>query len=495
MAADWPRTFDTLVGLLKRAAVDAYVCAVLLSHGDKYRPAGDHYEAENPRWAWIARPGESGSGGGYYITNQDWAGGRRLPDDGPPSCPSADGQDVPDWPSECQRIRRMGEITTEIDKIVDPWRQLPDPAGIAPVVETWRAVYKDMSDRTERPDTGAGSLRANLGRIWDKIHGRSDDDDKPMQGSMIETFSAYVDNLRAAVDCCWDASLVVGQAVAAEQALWERARVDFISAVHETISALDRCAYAVVSRQFDFGAYFTVAGVALGAGSLFGGPVGTAATVAGIGLTVLSEVVKPPKITGQDAGAPDAWGIVQGLRQILGQESGLSACIDEEERAIKANLVANLDTLDRHRSALDLTPEPVTSETDMIRTDPALTDYIIDVLMPAVGDELDRLSQTVGNSAREVQSGSVDILRRDSMVGDGPTGPSDAFCDLAYRLRSALGELCLEVGSGGRNLRAAADWLEQSNEAAAQALRTSAVMASEPVVSYLNLSLIDDFRS
>lgn len=57
--------------------------------------------------------------------------------------------------------------------------------------------------------------------------------------------------------------------------------------------------------------------------------------------------------------------------------------------------------------------------------------------------------------------------------------PADAFGDLAYRLESALGELHLEVDFSARNLRAAADELEQSNDAAKAALAASAVEASE----------------
>ena len=397
-------------------------------------------------------------------------------------------------------VGAFAAIRHEIDDIVAPWRNyasspLPDPEDIALVVESWRTIYRDMSDRAERPDTGAGSLRANLGRIWDMIHGRGAEKE-PMQGSMIETFSAYVDNLRVAVDCCWDASLVLGTAIAGEQELWKRAREDCISVLCNTIHAFDELARTSDGTHEDIQQYFTVAGVLLGAVGLFGGPIGAVATVAGIGLTLVGEATGSPAGANQQVAVPDAWGLLQGLRQLLGDGSGsgLSGRIETEERAIRSNLVENLQTLDENRSALDPTPEPIMSTTGIIRTDPALTDYIVDRLMPAVGDELDRISQLIGNSAREVHDGSTDLLKRDRSIGDGPTGPSDAFLDLAYRLRSALGELCLEVEYGARNLRAAADALEQCNDAAEQALRRSAVLASEPVVSVLNLSRMDGFR-
>ncbi|MCL2849310.1 MAG: hypothetical protein FWE61_04610, partial [Micrococcales bacterium] len=311
---EWDYEFDACVGRLKRAAIDAYVCSQSLPHRDHFQISGDHYEAKNPRWAWIARPGPDGTGGGYYVVNPN-ARWQQI-DPKPPMCETEADLSRTEM-SECRRIQRFDEIRAEIDDIVEPWRKLPDPEEIGVVVDSWRAVFVDMCDRAERPDTGAGSLRPNLGHIKDVLDGH-DYLGRHMQSSTIDTFKSYVDNLRVAVDCCQDTALVIGVAIAAEQALWECARKDFCVIISATASAMEKCARAAgKGGDFDISALLSAAGVVVGAVGLFTGPIGSSvATATSIGLTVLG--MGTARESGQRKEvAPDYWGLLQKLRLLL----------------------------------------------------------------------------------------------------------------------------------------------------------------------------------
>jgi len=131
-----------LKGLLKRAAIDAY-----MKQGKWGWVVTDgHYEIPGSSEHKITRPGEDGQGGGDWSGNfiEEWFVG---------------GDKDREWKGH------MDEVRARVDNALRPWEDLPDPVTFDSYIEYLRQANGKLAVATASSGgvaTGAGKIGAQL---------------------------------------------------------------------------------------------------------------------------------------------------------------------------------------------------------------------------------------------------------------------------------------------------------------------------------------------
>jgi len=176
MAYDPKKEYDyedvpELVGYLKRSAIDAYMISENSGITSHCTIMDDRYVVSFPiplvgsSDRDIARPGIDGQGGGEVLGS------------------GSDGGDA-DRTSEFDKIR------WSIDKIVEPWKQLPDPKNVDNEIEKWITAVSPLAKEPKtvgNKSTGGGTIFTNLDQAGKALGN--------MSGEVIHKVEAFVAKL------------------------------------------------------------------------------------------------------------------------------------------------------------------------------------------------------------------------------------------------------------------------------------------------------------
>ncbi len=400
------KELDSLIGKLKRSAIDAYM------HSESFSIEGDRYVARVTAVGHftehvVSRPGEDGEGGGSGTPH--------------------------DFTKDFDAIRKR------IDKAITPWKGLPDPETIAVEVEECRVITRDLSgaaDASNGTATGSGDIVPNI----DMMRGNLDS----MSGGMITAFKQkFLGKLDPAVSGLHAISLVHGAAIAGEQGIFEETRRAVAEAVD---SARAACDAIVQSGGGNLEVTLKIAEwAAKGAGVFAAG--GSSAAI-GIGLTELGlEVVET--VTSDEAFTKAASGYSAALTAFQEALNKINDEVTRGEQAIRDNLVQNLNQIRTDTSSYDLTLDAISSSEDITIISPGPIEEIFKSYMPAIAAGL----ETVATNTLAVTLSPA--VNRDGAIGIGATGPNTEFAELNWLLYELLKDLSWEVTTGAKNLELA----------------------------------------
>lgn len=449
-----------LVPALKRAAIDAYVCAPNAGFLDEVGDALNwNFEIDGDYYSWthtpsggygislpttyrIDRPGADGEGGGYQKIIRTLA-------------PDGEG---PHLGGEFDAVRAA------IDEILDPFSVAPDPDKInTELTEVMRQVARRLA-----LEAGAqGGSAAGAGDIGGNLDLALENSDA-MSGGLITAFKAnFLSQIGKAVGGQHAIAVILGGVHAAEEEIWRNARQGLLDIVTETTAAFDNAAN---DANPDWSVVLKILGWANSGVKLFAKGPGEAATGAiELGLEVL------------DAALPNGWGPFENRPEEGSYSSILAAFsaavaqvatdIGTEEEVLVDNLGLNLGNVRNDKSSYDLDRPPVLDVDEgsdlgarsEIYIEPVLAKEITATYLPNVAEEL--------FGAKGIAGPNLDFspVYRDAAIGAGQYGPSQAYHPLHYLLWELLGNLGVEIKYSAKTLDLAiADLLDQDAGAAQQ---------------------------
>ncbi len=420
-----------LVGRLTQSAIDAWM------HDQGWRLYSDHHYEISSRGgsSKVTRPGPDGQGGGDW--SSDLLG-------------SLFG--LVDRDDEFQAA--FATIRQNVETIVAPWLDLPEPDAITPLVEQCRQVTRRLSGAASAQDgvaSGAGELGAYLKLIEQNA--------SAMSGELIATFKAkFLVQLGQAVGGFHAISVVRGADVAAQEGLWDAARTSVDRILTQAREAFDAVA---AGSSITWNEVLDVVGWAAKGLKIFAtGGVATAFEVGGLGIEVLKAGAPAPAVT--EKVQPTSYEAA--MAQLKAAFATLNAQIREEERQLDDNLQTNLRNIRNDPSSYDLTQPPITEGDGILLIQRGLVEEIYRVHMPAVADELD----AIGNLA--LASRTSTAVARDASIGIGASGPSASVSAINLLLYELVKELAWEVRTGARNLELAIADLDRQDARVAEEL-------------------------
>jgi hypothetical protein len=430
---------DSLVGKLKRSAIDAYmhdagftVGATFYASNISAVPAQD---GEVTRTEMVTRPGGDGEGGGDSTVS---AGTLVIEDKGA-------------WADS------FGEVRSAVDTLVDRWRDLPDPEQIAEVVAFCRQTTFALAGTASTEGgiaTGVGDIASYL-KLMDQNLGE-------LSGQTVDAFKTkFVGKLGETVAGLWAISMVRGAAVAAQQGLWDAARGDVVDILAGARKSLDAVA---ASGTKNWEVALKVAGFAVKGASLFAAAGGPAASAA-VGATGLAIEILADTTTGTPL-RPDVdsyKNIMTGLKKAL---DALSDQIETEERLLSDNMIENMQWMDSKKSAYDLTVPDISADgsDDIIVWKRELVDEITRTQLPGIAESLTAASHDT------FQCLTGNAVTRDDSIGMGQVGPSKSIADISWVHFSLLKDLAFEVSNGAKLLQLTLNEFEYHENANASEL-------------------------
>lgn len=408
---------DSLVGELKRAAIDAYMV------GQGWDLEGDKYNMSSSSNSYdVTRPGSDGSGGGDW----DWNGFFDI---------GNDGQDAK-WRASFDTIR------DRIDEAIKPWRYLADPDALGDLAESMRLVNGRLSIGGVGADgtvTGGGTIAGDLNLAMENSDA--------MAGGMITAFKAnFMSQLGRAIGGHHAITVILGGFLAAEEKIWRGAEESVAAIV---VAARDSCKSIAEGGGVDWDVVLKVAGYAASAATIFAsGGAKAAVEVAGLGLKILDESTPSPSSPTESPGS-DYASVLSAYEKALTQ---LNTAITKEEQTLATNLLTNQKQVEAQKASYDLNRPPVIdidddSDLGEIRVDKILALEITGTYLPNVAEQLIEAKNDLWGVS------NLQALLRDESLGyGGQYGPSTEFHDLRWLLQELLGNLGVETKYAAKSL-------------------------------------------
>lgn len=451
--------FDALVGRLKRAAIDAYMddYGFRAVGGDYTRTESGGGEFPLSATTFVDRPGEDGNGGG--------AGTRQV------SMSPTNGV--------VSYHERFDQIRSQIDELVQPWRDLPSPSRLQTVEQQCVSLntgFAGTASFSQGNVGGVGAIATNL----DQVHTNS----QAFTGRTGERFkSRFLGRIGAVCGGLWAMSVLATTMVHVQAAMWESARSDVARVLDAgTIAMNGSCRGGQEEIKFAL----TVAGIVVSVAKEFvpgvaGGLLGTA----GIGIDLLQEAVDadPPKVS-------LAGSTYEAVRDNFAAAlTAINEQITVQERLIDETLARNLawiqevgktmrhpnpGTTAEHSNPFDLEVPPVGSTKGVRITSYELVAGIWQECLPTVAHELEGLAVT----SRDCMTWNV--LQRSAGVGIALSGPSMRFGELTWKLCEMANDLAWDVKLGAKDLKLVVTAMREHDEASAARLRDFAKKMSTP---------------
>lgn len=430
---------DTLVGELKRAAIDAYMV------GQGWDLQSDKYHMSSSSTSYdVTRPSSDGSGGGDWDWNGFWDIGN-------------DGQDAK-WRANFDTIR------DRIDQAIEPWRSLADPDKLAELVESMRLINGRLSVGGVGADgtvTGGGTIAGNLNLAMENSDA--------MAGGMITAFkSNFMSQLGRAIGGHHAITVILGGFLAAEERIWRGAEESVAAIV---AGARDSCIAVAQGGGADWDVVLKVAGYAVSGATIFAsGGAKAAVEVAGLGLEILDQSTPSPA-SPTESPSDDYDSILSAYEKALTQ---LNTEIADEEESLEANLVTNREQIEAQKGSYDLSRPPVIdidddSDLGEIRVDRILALEITGTYLPNIAEEL----LGAKDDAWDV-SNLWALLRDESLGHGGQWGPSSRFHDVRWLLQELLGNLGVETKYAAKSLDLGIKDMVETDSGATDALEEHA---------------------
>ena len=433
---------DTLIGELKRSAIDAYM------HDHEYTVSGSSYEEVAPNRSVgesvVERPQEDGSGGGkevIYFT------------DGPPS--KSEGYSD-----------TFDEIRHEIDSRLKKWKNLPNPREIeiesSKCLEVTKVLASTATTQNGLIVPAGMVIPANLELIGHKLRSMKGETADAIQAKFLTALSAAVGNLNRV-------SIYLGGALVAEEKVFSAAREAVAKAVHEAKEVCDKVARGDGSEMK---IAVNIAKLVADGIAAFTGPLGAAykATTIGAGVSSValggidaSKVESSGEVKSSDVKSYD-----QALTALDTALDAINLDIRNGESALSANIVDNIDIITGNRSAFDLSFESIRSKEKLLIVVPEDAMAIAKSHLPPIAEELSKTARSA------LGFSMTTAVMRDEGVGIGPKGPGEMFASMRTLLYELLRELAWDVENGAANLRSAIELIENEDANSKAALEQSA---------------------
>ena len=451
--------FDALVGRLKRAAIDAYM--------DDYgfsAVGGDYTKTEVSDGGFplsattvVDRPGEDGNGGG--------AGTRQVT--------------MSPTPDVVSYHERFDQVRSQIDALVQPWRDLPSPAQIQVVEQqcvTLNTGFAGTASFSQGNVGGVGIIATNL----DQVRTNS----QAFTGRTGERFkSQFLGRIGAVCGGLWAMSVLATTMVHVQAKMWEAARQDVADALDIGKVAM---AGSCNGAQERLNMSLKVDGIVIKVAKEFvPGLAGAALGTAGIALDLLQDATAP------EANVPQMGGgtYEEVLKSFTDTLNTINEQITAQERLINDTLVRNLaaiqaagktirhpddGTAAEHANPYDVEVPPISSTKGVRITNYDLVAGIWQECLPKVSHELKDLAVT----SRDCMT--WEALQRNAGIGIALSGPSVSFGELTWKLCEMANDLAWDVTMGAKDLKLVVTAMREHDEASAAKLRKFAESMSRP---------------
>ena len=354
-----------------------------------------------------------------------------------------------------------------IQTLVAPWDDRPtlgpfydQVEALTDAADKLRPGVETSGDGTDSGIVGGGQLRDAVNTLTGDLSG--------MDGQTIYTFrSQYADRLHTINEGQFALAYVLGQCVCAEQAIWDKADLDYRELISQGTAAF------LAARDYqlfgggggDFSTELKVAGAILGVAGIFAtGGAATAVGIASFGVGLLEDFApadaKPkPKITGGSAN--------EVLRSLSDALDTLRDEIQKQEAAIGECLQANLGKLTETPHLFDLRSPAILDEER-----PEAIGFAVDqtrmrlcgtVTCPRVGGLFDDAA-----SAAHRGFGSGPWVRPGYFGAS--TGSYPSYAELLGELEYAARNTGYEITQAGKLLALSADYFDNADGNAQEAL-------------------------
>ena len=351
--------------------------------------------------------------------------------------------------------------------LVQPWQDMPTLGpfqdqvdGLAHAVDKLRPGVETSGQGTHSGILGGGALRDAINSLSGDLSG--------MDGQTIWTFrTRYADHLHTINEGQFALAYVIGQCVAAEQAIWDKAELDYDDLVKQGTAAFlgARDIQTYGSGGGDFSVELKVAGAILGLAGIFAtGGAATALSIGSFGVSLLQDFAPhggapKPTISGSTAN-----------EVLVSMSDALDKLRDEiakQEKAIDSCLEANLKKVKGSPSLFDLS-SPVIMDHDRPE---------------AIGFKVDqtRMRLCGTRTCPRVAAGFQDAASSaHGGFGSGPwlrpsyfgavSGSYAAYAELLGELEYAAQNTAYEITEAGKLLALTADYFDNADGNAQEAL-------------------------
>ena len=410
-----------LIGYLKRSAIDAYMMSESSGITDTCTIMDDKYVVSFPMPYVgsadedIARPGKDGRGGGKVL--------------------SSDGdEDDADYAAEFDKIR------WSIDKIVEPWKQLPDPKSVDNEIEKWITAVSPLAKDPQtvgNKSTGGGTIFTNLDQAGKALGN--------MSGEVIHKVEAFVAKLANVTGGLHDKTMVLGGALNSEMKMFEETRASVVKALQQGIKVFDAVA---LSEREGFKMVLEIVSATIDAALIFTAPE---VVIERKLLQTSSRALQTLK-SSQDAMVDDekADSYDSAISQLESAFEAINKSVTKAEKGVESMLIGNLDSMSQsdHRKYYDVTMDPIDSSA--IEPAPELNvDY-------GKAKGVCRKFGDVRTSVIEAKDSLPRVsmftcLLRSGVIGIGSYGPAHAFSDLNVRIEELLKNLADDIENEAKN--------------------------------------------
>ncbi len=449
---------SSALGKLKRAAIDASM------RGRDYRVTGDNYTFSYPGVpGTITRPGADGEGGGVVIA---------IPLEHPRAGASDDliAQTKQNLADTLATV--WSNIRAAIDSAVDAWHDLPKPATITESATGCEQLIAGLMGAVSQTGTvvsGAGELGSHLSRM--SIESES------FGGGAFDIFKQrYIDASPSRAVRLTALGEVLGQAVHAEAAIWEKVPEDLIELIEKYTRGFERLA------EGDGGSIsflFKVLGAAVAGAAIFAtAGTGTAIALAGAGVVInLGDAIAqeygdtPPK---EEKEFDD---VATGISEFQSSIRALSSAIWREEGAVLAAVNDAITRVQTNAAMFQLEPAPIyeAQQDGVMYADPVRNLSLARTFMPSAAEAVTAMRAKPVQVANDLRS----AVWRDYSVGSRMAGAAYGVLDLANVLTELLDEFAWDLDRGAENFELAIlDWANQEGQNADAATNLANQIAS-----------------
>ena len=354
-----------------------------------------------------------------------------------------------------------------IQGLVQPWEDMPSlgPFGdevdaLSKTVDKLRPGVQTSGSGTHSGILGGGTLRDAINSVTEDLAG--------MDGQTIWAFrTRYADHLHTINEGQFALAFVVGQCVAAEQSIWDKAQLDYYELVKQGTAAF------LAARDYqiygggggDFSTELKVAGAILSLAGIFAtGGASTAISIGSFGVSLLQDFAPKggapkPTISGSSANE-----VLVSMSDALDK---LRDEIQKQERAISECLQANLRKVKGSPHLFDLSSPPIMGEDR-----PEAIGFKVDQSrMRLCGTKTcPRVAAGFKDAASSAHGGFGSGPWMRPMYFGAMTGSYPSYAELLGELEYAANNTAYEITEAGKLFALTADYFDDADGNAHEAL-------------------------
>lgn len=332
------------------------------------------------------------------------------------------------------------KIRWSIDKIVEPWKQLPDPKNVDNEIEKWITAVSPLAKEPKtvgNKSTGGGTIFTNLDQAGKALGN--------MSGEVIHKVEAFVAKLASVTGGLHDKTMVLGGALNSEMKMFEETRASVVKALQEGIKVFN----AVASNgEKGFKVSLEIVSTTIDAALIFTAPeVAIEKKVLQTSSRALQSLKSSQDATVDNKEVADYESAKNKLESAF---DAINKSVTKAEEGVKDMLIGNMDSMAEsgHREYYDVTLDPI----DSSAIEPA-PDLNVDY---GKAKGVCRKFGDVRTSVIEAKDSLPRVsmftcLLRSGVIGIGSYGPAHVFSDLNVRIEKLLKNLADDIENEAKN--------------------------------------------